>query len=51
MKRVEAIIKPFKLDEVKESLGSIGVHTTAVSSSVHAAGKRRTLACRVAWCR
>ena len=49
MKRVEATIKPFKLDEVKESLGSIRVHTTAVSSSVHTADERRTLACRVAW--
>ena len=25
MKKVEAIIKPFKLDEVKEGLSSIGV--------------------------
>ena len=25
MKKVEAIIKPFKLDEVKESLSSIGL--------------------------
>ncbi|RJQ55402.1 MAG: P-II family nitrogen regulator [Actinobacteria bacterium] len=25
MKKIEAIIKPFKLDEVKESLGNIGV--------------------------
>jgi len=25
MKKVEAIIKPFKLDEVKEALSSIGV--------------------------
>jgi nitrogen regulatory protein P-II 1 len=26
MKKIEAIIKPFKLDEVKEGLFSIGVH-------------------------
>jgi nitrogen regulatory protein P-II 1 len=31
MKKVEAIIKPFKLDEVKESLGEIGVHGMTVT--------------------
>jgi nitrogen regulatory protein P-II 1 len=31
MKKIEAIIKPFKLDEVKESLSSIGVHGLTVS--------------------
>src|SRR5215510_3671298 len=31
MKKVEAIIKPFKLDEVKESLNSIGVRGLTVS--------------------
>src|SRR5919109_3232102 len=31
MKRVEAIIKPFKLDEVKESLNAIGVRGLTVS--------------------
>ncbi len=31
MKKVEAIIKPFKLDEVKESLSDIGVHGMTVS--------------------
>ena len=31
MKKVEAIIKPFKLDEVKESLSEIGVHGMAVT--------------------
>ena len=31
MKQVEAIIKPFKLDEVKERLGSIGVQGLTVS--------------------
>jgi nitrogen regulatory protein P-II 1 len=31
MKKVEAIIKPFKLDEVKESLGSIGIQGITVS--------------------
>jgi nitrogen regulatory protein P-II 1 len=31
MKKVEAIIKPFKLDEVKESLSSIGIQGLTVS--------------------
>jgi nitrogen regulatory protein P-II 1 len=31
MKKVEAIIKPFKLDEVKEALGSIGVQGMTVT--------------------
>jgi nitrogen regulatory protein P-II 1 len=31
MKKVEAIIKPFKLDEVKERLAEIGVHGMTVS--------------------
>jgi len=31
MKKVEAIIKPFKLDEVKDALNSIGIHGMTVS--------------------
>jgi len=31
MKKVEAVIKPFKLDEVKESLSEIGVHGMTVT--------------------
>ena len=31
MKKVEAIIKPFKLDEVKEALGEVGVTGITVS--------------------
>ncbi len=31
MKKVEAIIKPFKLDEVKEALSEIGIHGLTVS--------------------
>ncbi len=31
MKRVEAIIKPFKLDEVKEGLSEIGINGMTVS--------------------
>ena len=31
MKKVEAIIKPFKLDEVKDALGEIGIQGMTVS--------------------
>ena len=31
MKKIEAVIKPFKLDEVKESLSEIGVHGMTVT--------------------
>ena len=31
MKRIEAVIKPFKLDEVKESLANIGIQGMTVS--------------------
>lgn len=31
MKKVEAIIKPFKLDDVKEALSAIGVHGMTVT--------------------
>jgi nitrogen regulatory protein P-II 1 len=31
MKKIEAIIKPFKLDDVKESLNDMGVHGMTVS--------------------
>lgn len=31
MKKVEAVIKPFKLDEVKEALETIGIHGMTVS--------------------
>lgn len=31
MKKIEAIIKPFKLDDVKESLHDIGVHGITVT--------------------
>ena len=31
MKKIEAIIKPFKLEEVKENLGLIGIHGMTVS--------------------
>jgi len=31
MKKIEAIIKPFKLDEVKDALGTVGVQGITVS--------------------
>ncbi len=31
MKKIEAIIKPFKLDEVKENLGEIGIQGITVT--------------------
>jgi nitrogen regulatory protein P-II 1 len=31
MKRIEAIIKPFKLEEVKEALGGIGIEGMTVT--------------------
>jgi nitrogen regulatory protein P-II 1 len=31
MKKIEAIIKPFKLDEVKDALSGVGVHGLTVS--------------------
>jgi nitrogen regulatory protein P-II 1 len=33
MKKVEAIIKPFKLDEVREALGEVGVSGITVSET------------------
>ncbi len=33
MKKIEAIIKPFKLDEVKEALNSIGVKGLTISEA------------------
>lgn len=31
MKKIEAIIKPFKLDDVKDAVGSLGVHGMTVT--------------------
>ncbi len=33
MKKIEAIIKPFKLDEVKEALQEVGVHGITVTEA------------------
>ena len=40
MKKVEAIIKPFKLDEVKEALSAVGVQGLTVTE-VKGFGRRR----------
>ena len=43
VKKIEAIIKPFKFDEVKERLGEIGVHgmtVTEVKGFGRSGGKR-----------
>jgi nitrogen regulatory protein PII len=40
MKMIKAIIKPFKLDEVKDALGSIGVQGMTVSE-VKGFGRQR----------
>jgi nitrogen regulatory protein PII len=44
MKKVEAIIKPFKLDEVKEALSSIGVQGLTVSGVKGSSGPKLKLA-------
>ena len=40
MKKIEAIIKPFKLEEVKEALGSIGIQGLTVTE-VKGFGRQR----------
>ena len=42
MKIVMAIIKPFKLEEVRDALTGIGVHGLTVPKSKATAGKRAT---------
>lgn len=43
MKKIEAIIKPFKLDEVKESLQEVGVQGLSVIEAKGFGPKRDTL--------
>ena len=40
MKKIEAIIKPFKLDEVKEALQEVGLQGITVTEAKASAGKR-----------
>ena len=40
MKKIEAIIKPFKLDEVKEALQEVGVQGITVTEAKGLAARR-----------
>ena len=42
MKKIEAVIKPFKLDEVRESLSEIGVNGLTVTE-VKGFGRKRDI--------
>ena len=42
MKKIEAIIQPFKLDEVKEALAGIGVDGMTITEVRGMAGKKAT---------
>ena len=49
MKKIEAIIKPFKLDEVKDALAEVGVQgmtVTEVRASGAPAARRRSTGAR-----
>ncbi len=49
MKKIEAIIKPFKLDEVKDALAEVGVQgmtVTEVKGFGRTGGKRRCIGAR-----
>ncbi len=42
MKKIEAIIKPFKLDEVKEALQEVGLQGITVIEAKASAARRAT---------
>ena len=42
MKKLEAIIKPFKLDEVKEALHEVGIQGITITEAKGLAGKGHT---------
>ena len=42
MKKIEAIIKPFKLDEVKEALQEVGLQGITVTEARASAARRVT---------
>ena len=50
MKKIEAIIKPFKLDEVKEALQEIGIQGLSVIE-VKGFGRQKGHTRAVSWCR
>jgi nitrogen regulatory protein PII len=45
MKMVTAIVKPFKLDEVREALSAIGVQGITVTEVKGSAARRATPSC------
>ena len=52
MKKIEAIIKPFKLDEVREALQEIGLQGITVIEAKALAGRKATpnsIAARNTW--
>ena len=48
MKKIEAVIKPFKLDEVKEALHEVGLQGITVVEARDLAARRATPSCTVA---
>ena len=42
MKKIEAIIKPFKLDEVKEALHEVGIQGITVTEAKGLAARKAT---------
>ena len=52
MKKIEAIVKPFKLDEVKEALQEVGLQGITVTEAKGFGGKKATpnsIAARNTW--
>ena len=53
MKKIEAIIKPFKLDEVKDALAEVGIQGMTVTEvkgfGRERAARRRSIAARRTW--
>ena len=45
MKKIEAIIKPFKLDEVKEALQEMGIQGLSVIEAKGSAARKATPNC------
>ncbi len=41
MKKIEAIIKPFKLEEVKDALSELGIHGVVTVSEVKGFGRQK----------
>ncbi len=47
MKKIEAIIKPFKLDDVREALAEVGITGMTVSEVKGFGRQKGTLSCTV----